>query len=251
MHSNMQNQPSVSESRRKRERAEMTERIMDVAREMFLRDGYEAVTLKKLAAAIEYSQGAIYKYFEDKQALVRAIIRKDSEDLRQHLLECLTLEDPVEQLVEMARQYVTWGAAHPNHYHLMLLPPPGWEAQNRELRGRPQEYTPLSQEVLAVLYASVKEAMQRGRLKDKYQEPSLVAATLWAGVHGLVLLEIGMKANERALMGGKDTTFEARFDTLRDVFLDGFLKEERGRPTLNKANNFAVRSRGNPRKKRL
>ena len=219
--------PSVSEIRRERERNEMTERIMDVAREMFVRDGYEAVTLRKIALSIEYSQGIIYQYFKDKQALVRAIIRRDSEDLRQHLGECLILEDPVEQLVEMARRYVTWGVAHPNHYHLMLLPPPAWGAYDRELQEPAESYTPLEQELLSVLYAAVKIAIEHGRLKEKYSEPALVAATLWAGVHGVVLLEIGMKAEDRVLMGGEDTAFEARFNTLKEVFLDGFLKDEK------------------------
>jgi len=218
--------PSVSEIRRERERMEMTERIMDAAREMFVRDGYEAVTLRKIAQSIEYSQGIIYQYFKDKQALVQAIIRKDSEDLRQHLLECLTIKDPIDQIVEMARRYVTWGAEHPNHYHLMLLPPPAWAEQDHEVQEQTQAHTPLEQEVLAVLYVAVKDAMERGLLKEKYSEPALVAATLWAGAHGLVLLELGMTAKDRALMGGKDTTFEARFNTLKEVFVDGFLKEE-------------------------
>ena len=123
--------PSVSEIRRERERTEMTERIMDVAREMFVRDGYEAVTLRKTALAIEYSQGTIYQYFKDKQALVMEIIRKDSHELREYLSECLTLENPVEQIVELARRYAAWCLAHPNHYRLMLVPPPAWVEQDR------------------------------------------------------------------------------------------------------------------------
>ncbi|MCC6144698.1 MAG: helix-turn-helix transcriptional regulator, partial [Candidatus Hydrogenedentes bacterium] len=56
------NQQTVSEIRREREREEMANRIMDVARQMFVRDGYEAVTLRKIALAIEYSPAAIYQY---------------------------------------------------------------------------------------------------------------------------------------------------------------------------------------------
>lgn len=218
--------PSVCELRRERERAEMIQRIMDVAREMFVRDGYEAVTLRKIAHAIEYSQGIVYQYFKDKQALVEAIIQRDVEDLRGHLTACLTRKDPVERLVEMARLYVTWGAAHPNHYHLMLLPPPEWAKQKQAIRksARNQGEQPLVQEILSVLYTAVKGAIERGRFKDKYSDPALVAATLWAGVHGVVLLQIGMSEEDRAMMGGKDTNYQARFDTLKEVFLDGFLK---------------------------
>ena len=214
---------SPSRLRRERERAQLKERIMDVAREMFVRDGYEAVTLRSIALAIEYTPGFVYKFFKDKQALVREIIRKDSEDLRTHLLECLKVGNPVKQLVEMARLYGGWAVAHPNHYRLMLVPPPAWEQQDQELRL--QEPVPLEQETLSVLTVLVKEAIKQKLMKDKYSEPALIAATLWAGIHGVVLLEIAMSPKERALLGEKNTTFEARFDTLKEVFLDGFLKE--------------------------
>ncbi|HPC15503.1 MAG TPA: TetR/AcrR family transcriptional regulator [Candidatus Hydrogenedentes bacterium] len=194
---------------------------MNVAREMFVRDGYEAVTLRSIALAIEYTPGFVYKLFKDKQSLVREIIRRDSDDLRIHLLECLKVGNPVRQLVEMARLYGEWAVTHPNHYRLMLVPPPAWVEQNRELHR--QKRIPLEQEALSVLTVLVKEAI--GLLKAKYAEPALVAATLWAGIHGVALLEITMTPKDRALLGGKDTTFEARFKTLCDVFLDGFLND--------------------------
>ena len=218
--------PTVSEARRERERAELTERIMDAAREMFVRDGYEAVTLRKIALSIEYSPAAIYQYFKDKQALVRAIIRRDSDDLRAHLRAGLNRETPVEQLVEMARLYAEWGIAHPNHYRLMLVPPPAWMEQDQELnRSHP---TPLEQEILTMLLTVVRGAIERGELKEKYANPALVAATLWAGLNGVVLLEICVSPKERARLGGTDTPFEARFATLVSVFLDGFLREGAG-----------------------
>ena len=213
---------SVSEIRRERERAEMTERIMDVARAMFVQDGYEAVTLRKIALAIEYSPGAIYQYFKDKQTLVKAIIQQDQKDLRNHIMECMLLEEPRSRLVEMARRYVQWGVSHPNHYMLLLAPPSNWARQEDELRQ--DAPIPLEQEAIKIMYESVKDAMQRGMFKDKYADPSLIAATLWAGIHGLIMLEIALTEYDRTLLGDKYISFDARFDTLKEVFLDGFLK---------------------------
>jgi AcrR family transcriptional regulator len=215
--------PTVSELRRERERAAMIDRIMDIAREMFVRDGYEAVTLRKIAEAIEYSPAAIYQYFRDKQSLVMAIIRKDSLEVRNYLSEFLTLENPVQQLVELARRYADWGVTHPNHYRLMFMPPPAWVEQDRELHER----TPISldQHLLSVLNFLVTDAIRRGLLKEKHSEPALVAGTLWAGLNGVILLEIAMKAEDRALIGMADAPFAARYDTLAEVFLDGFLRD--------------------------
>lgn len=215
-------QPSVSDARRERERAEMTERIMTAAREMFVRDGYEAVTLRRIAQAVEYSPASIYQYFRDKQALVMEIIRTDSESLRSHLLECASIEDPLEMVVELARRYAAWGIAHPNHYRLMLSPPPAMAEQNRELRKR--ETPPLEQEALHILGNVVRRGLREDRLRPAHSDPSLVASALWAGIHGLIMLEISMTAKDRAILGIEDASFEARFNTLLEVYRQGLLK---------------------------
>lgn len=214
---------SVSEMRRERERAEMTERIMDVARAMFVKDGYEAVTLRKIALAIEYSPGAIYQYFKDKQSLIRTIILKDQQDLRSQIMESMLIEEPRERLIEMARRYAQWGVSHPNHYLLLLAPPSNWAREENDLR---QDTPPqLERETIKILYESVKDAMRRGIFKDKFSDPSLIAATMWAGIHGVIMLEISMSEYDRALIGNKNISFEARFETLKEVFLEGFVKE--------------------------
>ena len=214
--------PTVSELRRERERNEMRERIMDAARTMFVCDGYESVTLRKIANAIEYSQAVIYQYFTDKQALISAILQQDKEDLHKHMLECMTIENPVEKLIEMARLYAEWGVSHPNHYLLMLVPPPSWGNDNKRTLYTGEQS--LEQEMLAVLYATVEAGIKRGMLKEEYADPSLVATTLWAGIHGTVMLEITMTPEDRALLGNQDMPFARRFDMLKKVFVDGFLK---------------------------
>lgn len=196
---------------------------MDVARAMFVQDGYEAVTLRKIALAIEYSPGAIYQYFKDKQALIRAIIQKDQQDLRTQIMESMLIEEPRERLIEMARRYAQWGISHPNHYLLLLAPPSNWAREENNLR---QDTPPqLERETIKILYESVKDAMRRGVFKDKYTNASLIAATLWAGIHGVIMLEISMSEYDRALIGDKNISFEARFETLKEVFLEGFVKE--------------------------
>lgn len=217
-----QSQLSVSEIRRERERAEMTGRIMDIAREMFIRDGYEAVTLRRVAARIEYSPAAIYKYFKDKQTLIKAIIRKDSQDLRENLLLSTNLKDPVEQLLEMSRLYAIWGITHPNHYRLMLDPPPAWKEEEDLIRI--EEPAPLEQEGLILLYSAVKQCHELGLIRKEYDDPSLVAATLWGAIHGVIMLEIKMSAMDRTMLGVSGINFEKRIETIQKILLDGFIR---------------------------
>lgn len=218
----IKSQSSISVKRRMRERAEMSIRIMNAAREMFVRDGFEAVTLRKIAKAIEYSPAAIYQYFKDKRTLVLEIIRKDSDELRKHLLDSAAGDSPLERIVEMARRYATWGISHPYHYRLMLAPPPAWAEHDIELRE--QERPPLEQEALSILRQMVDKSIERGEVRDEFIDSSVIASTLWAGIHGLIMLEISMTPKDKKLLGIEKKSFEQRFETLVQVFRLGFFK---------------------------
>ena len=50
--------------RKERERVELKQQILDAAREFFVRDGYESVSMRKIAEKIEYSPATIYTYFK-------------------------------------------------------------------------------------------------------------------------------------------------------------------------------------------
>lgn len=215
-------QPTISELRRERERTEMTDRILSEARKMFVRDGYEAVTLRKIAQAIEYSPAAIYQYFKNKQDLVLAIIRADYLDLRDRLGECQTISDPLERITEMARRYAEWGITHPNHYRLLLTPPPTWAPERQALW---QQDNPMFEQGLVFLLNSVVEqGLRAGMLKEKYTDPKLIAATLWAGLHGMVMVEITAQDMGQAMMYTAQNTFEERFNIMVSAFCDAFLK---------------------------
>ena len=73
--------------RREREREEVRKKILDAARELFEREGYDNVTMRRIADAIEYSPTTIYLHFEDKDDLVRALCHEDFG----RLLEALSL----------------------------------------------------------------------------------------------------------------------------------------------------------------
>jgi AcrR family transcriptional regulator len=213
---------STSKRRRERERQALTDRILDVAREMFVRDGYEAVTLNKIAEAIEYTPGAIYQYFKDKRSLVMAIIRADYVSLRDEILQSKDIPDPLERLIQMAQVYARWGAAHPNHYRLMTMPPPAWAESGRELRE--DVNPPIEQDALYFLGSVVAEGFEAGLVRDEYDNPGVVAMTLWAGIHGVVMQEIMTSVADRALLGASGVTYDARVQTMIDVLVRGFLK---------------------------
>src|SRR5215213_5161587 len=99
--------------RRERERQDTRTRIMDAARDLFAREGYDAVSMRRIAEAIEYSPTAIYVHFRDKQDLLFQICQSDFVALAQGVVELQKVQDPIERVRRMGHAYIRFGVQHP------------------------------------------------------------------------------------------------------------------------------------------
>src|SRR5690349_9461387 len=102
--------------RKERERADVRERILDAARELFARDGVEAVTMRAIAERIEYSPPVIYSHFADKHALIQELCYRDMRALAQAFGRIGRIEDPVERVRQIGRAYIDFALEHPQQY---------------------------------------------------------------------------------------------------------------------------------------
>jgi AcrR family transcriptional regulator len=165
----------------------MRTRILDAARELFALEGYDAVTMRKIAERIEYSPTAIYFHFRDKQALLRELVDADFGSLAHEFQKIARIADPVDRLRKIGRAYVGFAMTHPNHYRLMFMTPHP-EAMKPEdsriKRGNPEE------DAYAFLKATVEEAIAAGRFRRELSDPDFVAQLVWSGTHGVVSLHI-------------------------------------------------------------
>ena len=126
------------QERRTREKHELREEILDAARDLFLREGFENVSMRKIAEKIEYSPTTIYLYFQDKADLLDCICEETFARLvrKQNQID-QTEDDPLERLRLGLRRYIEFGLKHPNHYQVaFMMPRP---IQDPERRGRAHE----------------------------------------------------------------------------------------------------------------
>jgi AcrR family transcriptional regulator len=177
-----------AKERREREKAELRAKIMDAARRLFSSEGYEAVSMRRIAEAIEYSPTAIYVHFADKAALLAEICRQDFDSLAHVFGALAAVADPVERICRIGAAYVEFAVRYPNHYRLMFMtqrPPVESEEEIQARRGRPET------DAYAFLRAAVDEAIAQGRVRPGVSgDADLFTQTLWAGVHGVASLEI-------------------------------------------------------------
>src|ERR1700757_2609359 len=129
--------------RREREKSETRDKILDAARELFVSEGYEGVSMRKVAEKIEYSPTAIYVHFHDKQELFLELCHADFRRLAESFAQLAKITDPIERLRRIGRAYIEFGLENPNHYRMMFMtahPKLSDEAEKEKLgKGNPEE----------------------------------------------------------------------------------------------------------------
>ncbi len=162
-------------TRRAEQRAELKAMILDAARDVFIHDGYEQVSMRKLAEKIEYSPGTIYLHFKNKDELLASLVEESFAKLRD-ALEQARRDDAVETLRAGLHAYVDFGLRHPNHYHFAFILRPHTVTSSTY---RPHGAFQFLREV-------VRCCVECGRFRDVDVETA--AQTLWAAVHGVTSL---------------------------------------------------------------
>ena len=204
--------------RRERVKSETRDKILDAARELFISEGYDGVSMRQVAEKIEYSPTAIYVHFADKEQLFHELVHEDFARLATVFTSAAMPANPVDRIREIGRTYTQFGAQYPNHYKLMFMtphPPAELDELDREIKGNPES------DAYAFLKLSVEQAIQGGYFRDELQDADLISQTLWAAVHGVISLQIA-KCND----GWVDwCPFEDRANFMLDLTLRGMLKE--------------------------
>lgn len=163
-------------------------RIMDAARELFVTQGVEAVTMREVAKRIGYSATSIYLYFSDKEQLLRAVVDADALKLAHAMRASLDIADPRERFLAHGRHYVQFALENPNHYRMMFMTahPPCDPALSSIEQNNPE------QDAYFQLISVVTAAHAAGIFKPEFTDPVLIAQTVWAAMHGLCALHINM-----------------------------------------------------------
>ena len=173
--------------RREREKSETRDKILDAARELFVTEGYEGVSMRRVADKIEYSPTAIYVHFADKEELFRELCHRDYARLAEVLQGSVATSDPIERLRQIGAVYVDFGTRYPNHYKFMFMAAqPGHEMDevDREMHGNPEK------DAYAFLKWAVQQAIDAQCFREGVNDAELISQTLWASVHGVISLQI-------------------------------------------------------------
>jgi len=175
--------------RRTRARDSVRSEILDAARELFVRDGIEAVTMRAIAKKIEYTPTTIYHHFRDKHALLLELCTIDMQRLGQAFQSIGRIEDPTERTRRFGLAYVDFGLDHPGIYRFLFMTPKPDVMSEAVISASPE------QNAYLMLLESVREGIAAGRYRPEFDDADQLAQLLWGGLHGIVSLHVA-KSNE-------------------------------------------------------
>ncbi|KXK21125.1 MAG: TetR/AcrR family transcriptional regulator [Saprospiraceae bacterium] len=196
--------------RKSKQKEELRQNILDAAKRLFLKEGYHATSIRKIAKEIEFSPTTIYLYYKDKAEIAHALHIEGFKLLGRQFGLLMHIDDPFERIKVMGRIYMQFSLENTDFYELMfVLKEPmdhikecgmeeGWEEGD-------QAFNLLMQNVLA--------CQEVGYFKSF--DPAKIALIAWSTLHGLCTLNLhGHLAFVK--------TYKGEFTHIEDLFTSTF-----------------------------
>ncbi len=165
--------------RKQRQLEEVRAAILEQSWQIVEEEGWEALSIRKIADAIEYSTPVVYKHFESKDAILEAFSQEGYARLAENLISAKASRTaPDEQLEAISKAYWQFAQEHPKHYQIMYglgIPTCQMVREIREIR-----------QVSDLLHATIDDAIKSGKNPDV--DSHLKATTFWSILHGLVAM---------------------------------------------------------------
>lgn len=168
-----------------RQKKFLRQEILEAASELFVKEGYENVSMRRIAEKIEYSPTTIYLYFKDKAELLEQVCQETFSRLSLLLARIQQQPgDPIERLKRGLMAYIQFGLENPHHYRatFMMPIPEGFDRTNLKAPDSP------GMQAFDFLHRCVYDCISAGKFRKV--DPELVSQTFWAGIHGVTALLI-------------------------------------------------------------
>lgn len=181
----------MSSTRQKRHQRTKTA-ILTAARHIIREKGADALSIRAIAKAIDYSPAGLYEYFGSKEAIIDAVCAEGHQQLYEHLTAVDEALPDSDYMVALGEAYIQFALTHPEHFLLMFT-----HLSNEEIA--PETRLANLQQVgsgFTVLHTAVQRLISRQTITLQPPLTSLdMAYTVWSLVHGLAMLRLTFLRN--------------------------------------------------------
>ena len=155
------------------------EQILRCARDLYLSDGIEGFSMRKLARCVGCTAPALYRHYESKDEVMREVVTEAYHLFTQYLYRALEGTTPTERFLLAGRSYFDFALEQPALYEIIYVP--------AEVLGAQSVDASIAEQASAVgqfWSDRVREMMDAGFLKKG--DPFEISTTLWGHAHGLI-----------------------------------------------------------------
>lgn len=157
------------------------ERILTCACELYLEDGLDGFSMRKLAKAVGVTAPALYRHYESKERVLLDVVGEAYDLLVRYLYRALQGRTPEERFRMAGQGYLDFALEQPRYYEVLFA--------NPELMGIGETSPEVETQACAVgqfWQDRVRECMDAGIFRST--DPESIGVTLWAHAHGLISL---------------------------------------------------------------
>jgi AcrR family transcriptional regulator len=173
--------------RKSKDKEILKDMILQAARKLFIENGIEQTTIRKIANDIEYSVGTVYLYYKDKNDILHDLHTQGFRQLGGEMRVLSHVADPMERLKAIGRVYIRFALENPDMYDLMF----NMKAPMEFLESVYKKEWNEGKATFDVLKSNVEQCMQNGHFKGHQLEP--LAFVIWGTVHGICSLHISQR----------------------------------------------------------
>ncbi|NII23660.1 TetR/AcrR family transcriptional regulator [Pseudoflavitalea sp. X16] len=176
--------------RKEKQKQEIRKMILDASMKLFVEQGFENVSIRKIADLIEYSPTTVYLYFKDKDDILFNLHELGFQKMAEYNEGLWDIKNPLLRLYKMGENYIKFGLSHPEFYDVMFIQRSPMLVVEQSIACEWKS----GDVVLGRLKDTLQEAMDKGLIIKG--DLNAVSMAIWSLVHGLVSLSIRDRFNK-------------------------------------------------------
>ncbi len=164
--------------------------ILEAGRRMLLDEGFDSLSMRKIAREIDVSATSIYLHFKNKDHLIYSLIEEGIGELNRSIRRIADLDcEPLQKIEKIARSYIAFGLDRPQEYEVIFMVRP------EEMPRYPKEKFRKAR----LGYEMLASVIREGNEKDYFLEPEPLtsAYAIWAQLHGVTSVILNKRLDTR------------------------------------------------------
>lgn len=161
--------------------SEQRDKILICACELYLEDGLNGFSMRKLARHVGVTAPALYRHYESRDHVLAEVVREAYGEFTSYLYRALGGRTPLERFVTAGQGYLDFALKHPRWYRLLFVTP-----EQLGMGELPDDIEAMGCAVHQFWVDRVRECQDAGILREG--DPVQMSITMWAHAHGMLSL---------------------------------------------------------------